>query len=340
MKNYKVIYDKVLKKIQMGERKFIIYPMGQNGLLVNNILTTSFGIKDILKADNILSKLNQEIFQPEELGDREEYTWLITSEKYSLTMELLELIEPLNIKSDKLCVLFDRQENLYGDEYKVLSKIGKVVNSEPCWEFIEIIKRKKDEKRLISVAEIGIDVGATAVEACKLLEESDSYYLFDFENKVEDLKKDLGNVSNITCEIKAYGNSDKIYDSYCYTLCDLLFDMRNKGLNGIFDVVYLDGLHGFNVDGLAVCLLKELMKSGAYIVFDDLYWSWKIWLSKRAESEMDSNKTWVSERWTDEQIAEPQVRRVVNAFMINDTDYEEVKQGRLNPFGRIVYKKK
>lgn len=341
MDHYKVIYDKLLKLIENGEKKFVIYPMGRNGALTKTILDTRFGIKDILMADNILSEVNEDICDPKELTNMEGYMWLITSENYALSTELLKIITPLNISEDRICVIFSTNINQYGEDYKVLSKLGKVANSEPSYEFLEVIKKKKNEGKIISVAEIGVDYGATSVEACKLLGNKDEYYLFDFEDRTNVLKEDLCKVPDICCEIKTYGNTRKKYDSYCYTLCDVLFDMRNRNLNGIFDAAYLDGLHGFNVDGLALCLLKELMKPEGFIVIDDLDWTWKECIAELPESKSEHFAHWTSELWTEGQISEPQVRRAVNAFMVNDKSYEEVMWGRsINPERRIIYKKK
>lgn len=346
MDNYGVIYKELLELVGRGKRKFIIYPTGRNGALTDMILRSRFGIEDAIKVDNFLSKINKAIYKPTELERNltEEYTWLITSESYSLTKELLDSIEPLNISSDKICVIFhssnqkwDKEPTIqygYGEEYQLLSQIGTAANSYPAYEFIETIRKKKLEQRIISVAEIGIDVGATAVEACKLLETADNYYLFDFQDIVDMLKEDLSKVPGICCNIKACGNSHRVFDSYCYTLCDILFDMRNKGLNGIFDVAYLDGLHGFSHDGLALCLLKELMKPEGYLVIDDINWTYQ------DESLSQSAREETSKWWSDSQLCEAQVRRAVNAFMINDKSFEEIVLGNLNDSRRIIYKKR
>ena len=57
-------------------------------------------------------------------------------------------------------------------------------NYTPCEEVIYWVELLKDSKESISVAEIGVDIGATAVEIIHRIERGDKYYFFDIENKV------------------------------------------------------------------------------------------------------------------------------------------------------------
>jgi predicted O-methyltransferase YrrM len=42
-----------------------------------------------------------------------------------------------------------------------------------------------------------------------------------------------------------------------------------------FDFCYLDGAKNFNVDGLAVVLIEKLLRPGAWLLMDDLEWTYK-----------------------------------------------------------------
>lgn len=64
-------------------------------------------------------------------------------------------------------------------------------------------------------------------------------------------------VPEICCHIEGIGNTHKVFDSYAWSLNNMVFDMRKKHLDGIFDVVYLDGAHSLIHDGLSSCLVKE-----------------------------------------------------------------------------------
>ena len=204
---------------------------------------------------------------------------------------------------------------IYDERFRLLSVIGTQLGetvSASCWEFIELIRKKKNENRRINVAEIGIGYGATAVEACKCLTQEDTYFCFDFEDLIDNLLYDLKQIPEINCQIIGKGNTHKICDTYAWNLSELLFEMRNDGKNGLFDVVYLDGAHTFIHDGLACCLLKELLKPKGYLLFDDMFWA-----------RGTKNEKW-NELYTEEQLTEYQVQRVVNAFMIEDDRFHQI----------------
>ena len=68
IKNTDII--KTLKKyISDGIKKFVIYPYGENGLYLNNILVSCFNLPPYLIVDNELSKYNDNIIiEQEESG--------------------------------------------------------------------------------------------------------------------------------------------------------------------------------------------------------------------------------------------------------------------------------
>lgn len=169
---------------------------------------------------------------------------------------------------------------------------------------------------------------------CKRLQQKDTYYAFDFDYIVEDLLYDLKRVPGICCNLVGKGNSSRYYDSYGWSLSELLFEMRNNNENGMFDIVYLDGSHSFIHDGLTCCLLKELIKPEGYLVFDDVFWTYE----KSPSSNPNVNPK-MKELFTDEQLCDCQVQRVLNAFMITDKRFKEIcMSSSLNP-ERAVYRK-
>lgn len=186
----------------------------------------------------------------------------------------------------------------------------------PCYEVLDIIKEVKDKN--ISVAEIGVGIGATALEIMKLLNENDHYYMFGFEDDVLELESDLRGLDFKCKNIHAMGNSRRTYDSYNWSLAQLYLSSDNKD---IFDIVYLDGGHIFFHDALACCLLKKLTKTGGYIVFDDIDWSYAI-------SPTSNPKKWpmVTQLLTEEQIETCQVAMIVDIFMKDDPTWELVEK--------------
>lgn len=200
----------------------------------------------------------------------------------------------------------------------------------PRREFLTVIKQLKSlNPRNITVAEIGIGYGATTLQALKLLDENDVYYCFDFEGNirafVEDLQiRDFG----IKCEIVTASNSDKEWDSYNWNLSNMIFRMRERREQGIFDAVYLDGAHTLLHDGLAVCLLKDLIKKGGFLVLDDLFWRFSAseWGRKVGPG-----------RLTKEQMDDMQILRVQEIFLTCDPNWEKLSPPN---FGRGIFRKR
>ncbi|MBR0103725.1 MAG: hypothetical protein IJQ01_09540 [Selenomonadaceae bacterium] len=191
--------------------------------------------------------------------------------------------------------------------------------AKPCEKFLDIIKQLKTPptQRNIVVAEISLGYGATALQVLKLLDAGDMYCGFDFEDKVKDLTDDLqARDFGIKCQIVLSGNSRNQWDSYNWNLSELIFRMREQNLAGIFDAVYLDGAHTLLHDGLAVCLLKELIKDGGYLILDDLFWSY-------STSKIEKGLGW-DKFMSKEQADDKQIFRVQELFLTNDSNWERL----------------
>ncbi len=70
---------------------------------------------------------------------------------------------------------------------------------------------------------------------------------------------------------------------------------------------------------MACCLLKQLVRKGGYIVFDDMNWSYG-YSSTGNPIERPSTE----EKYENKQIYDCQIRRVVNMLMLNDSDWVNV----------------
>ena len=205
------------------------------------------------------------------------------------------------------------------DGFKFFSKLKTSPLNVPCPQFLSIIKQFKSSTpppESLTVAEIGIGAGATALQVLKLLDEGDVYYVFsregDIKNFVEDLQThDLG----IKCQVVPCGNSNCLFDSYNWKLSNMVFKMRERHEAGIFDVVYLDGAHTLVHDGLAVCLLKELIKDGGYLILDDIFWTLA---GSKWGREFGAGK------FTKEQMEDCQILRVQEIFLTTDPNWERL----------------
>src|SRR5437764_14797386 len=92
------------------------------------------------------------------------------------------------------------------------------------------------------VAEIGVGIGATSLAIAALLDNRGELHLFDFEAKVDELVSDLagGGFTNI----RGFGNTDRHWDSYNWTLGRMILDEKRN----VYDYIYIDGAHTFVVD--------------------------------------------------------------------------------------------
>lgn len=336
--NEYLICETIRELLSEGKNTFCIYPFGYNGRRIKKILNEKFGIKEAVIVDNNLAQSMSDVCSLNDVSAPNDYIWLLTCSNREFRNEVLESVKSLNLAEDSIVDLFALKQQVYSEKYKVLSNIGKNgTNNEPCIEFVDLVRKKKKESEVIVVGEIGVDIGATAVEVCKYLGALDTYFCFDFDNVVNNLLWDLKQVPEVCCRLEGMGNSHKALDSYSWSLCNMLFKMRENHLDGIFDVVYLDGAHSFIHDGLSCCIIKEMIKKDGYIVFDDLYWSYA--KSPTANPEVNPE---IKNLYTDEQINECQVQRVVNAFMLNDKSFRQcymINIENIDNFGRSVFQR-
>lgn len=188
----------------------------------------------------------------------------------------------------------------------------------PCDEFLAVIKYLKNQfppAHSITVAELGIGYGATSLQVLKLLNTGDVYYVFDYEDVLKDFADDLQvRDFGIKCQIVTAGNTHDEWDSYNWNLSNMVFRMRERHGTGIFDVVYLDGAHTLLHDGLAVCLLKDLIKVGGFLILDDLLWTF---------SNSNWGRSYAPGRLPKVQMDDTQIFRVQELFLSNDTNWEK-----------------
>jgi hypothetical protein len=87
--------------------------------------------------------------------------------------------------------------------------------------------------------------------------------------------------------------------------------------------VFVHGAHTFAIDAQTLFLCDRMLKHGGYIDFDNHDW-------KLRESSLDPNK--VPEdglQYTDEQIDDLQIKRVIDLLIKADTDYQEIEENKV-----------
>lgn len=191
-----------------------------------------------------------------------------------------------------------------------------MANIYPSKKFLEIVDLvRSSSSSSIRICEIGVDRGATTLEVIKKLQTNDTIDLFDFEECF--LFKNrylLDSFSNIN--INFYTNTTRTFDSYSWSLANLFLHLRTSSVK-IFDAAYLDGAHTFHVDAPTTCILKEMIKVGGYLVFDDMQWS----LSSNPTCNTPGNR---EARYTYEQMTSCHVEIIVDIFMRTDIRFVEL----------------
>jgi len=168
------------------------------------------------------------------------------------------------------------------------------------------------------IAEFGILNGDTTEEIAKIIGSDGEIHIFDFEHNVANVINRLQAVG--FKNIIGYGTSTKLLDSYNWSLSKLI----EKHTEPIFDYAFIDGAHTWNVDALTFFLVDRLLVVGGFIDFDDYNWSLKI-----SPTLAPDRFPKTLEMYTDEQIEDPQVKRLVDLLVKRDDRYEEIVANKI-----------
>lgn len=202
--------------------------------------------------------------------------------------------------------------------------------SKPCEDVIRILERYREEDtESVAVCEIGIGIGATAIEIVKRLKKDDSYYFFSFEDEVNALNEDLKQLEYCVCKLYPMANTKRTYDSYSWNLAKMILDQKER--KTFFDFVYLDGAHTFIHDAITTVLLKKMIKVGGILLFDDVDWT----LANSPTMSPSVNKN-TGLRYSDEQIEACQIAMITDLFMKDDEQWEKLSDISK---GRCAYKR-
>lgn len=180
---------------------------------------------------------------------------------------------------------------------------------------IEFLKENFSQDESFNYAEFGIYQGATALAIAEHFANA-KLFLFDYEIVLAKYKSKFIRFFD---RVQFFGNSEKFQDSYNWSLSELI----KKEPTIHFDYIFIDGAHTFAIDALTFFMCKSLMKPGSYIDFDDYDW-------KLQGSSLDpSNVPAISLQYTQEQIEDLQVKRVIDQFVRKDLELFEVVQNKI-----------
>ncbi len=163
------------------------------------------------------------------------------------------------------------------------------------------------------IAEVGIYEGATSEALARYLDNRGELHLFDFASRVEPVVARLRALGYTN--VVGHGNSEKLLDSYNWSLMRVL----QAHTSPCWDYVYLDGAHTWELDALAFLLIDRLLVVGGHIDFDDYAWS-----PACSPSMNPAVRPLTAEEYTNEQIAEQHVARIVELLVRRDPRYLEI----------------
>jgi hypothetical protein len=177
---------------------------------------------------------------------------------------------------------------------------------------MQYVQRKIQDHYDIIYYEIGVGVGATALEVAKIMQNRGQMLLFSLEREVLELSRDLRQLGFANID-SSWGSPSKTYSGYHFELARGFA----KGLLPPFDVAYLDGGHTFHLDAPAACVLKELCKPAGFILFDDYTWclakSPSLAPERRPQTALDYDPL---------QIATPHIPLVTRIVMDTDVRFQ------------------
>lgn len=169
------------------------------------------------------------------------------------------------------------------------------------------------------VAEFGILDGGTSLEIARVIApRGGTLHIFDFQHNVDMAIARLAEAG--LTNVVGYGSSSKLLDSYNWPLSKLL----EQHTSPIFDYAFIDGAHTWSVDALTFLLVDRLLKVGGYADFDDYHWT-----LAGSQNLAPEKFPLTAELYTEEQIADKQVKRLVDLLVKRDPRYTEVHRNKI-----------
>ena len=171
--------------------------------------------------------------------------------------------------------------------------------------------------------ELGFFHGASSAYLAGALEDAGGGQLTTI-----DLKTAMARTPNIERVLDSVGLRDRVeifYEEKSFNWRLLAF--LQAGMQGRFDFCYIDGGHTWYDTGFAFCLMERLLAPGAWIAFDDLYFSFR--------ESGNKNKNWVRRMPEEEQVGR-QVLHVVELLVETNPSFTNFRRMR----GRTAFAQK
>ena len=112
------------------------------------------------------------------------------------------------------------------------------------------------------------------------------------------------------------------HSSYNWWLKDRVAERTGDGgaVEPLYDFCFLDGSHSFSIDGLAVILVEKLLRPGAWLLLDDLDWTFGEWRDDAFDTEL------VTYRFSEDELRDPHVRAVWDVVVKQHPSFTELRE--------------
>lgn len=198
------------------------------------------------------------------------------------------------------------------------NKIAEILHNIPHmtkdqgYTIYELIKNSSIE----NIVELGFANGTSSCYMAAALEEKKKGKVVTIDNNTA--KDRTPNINDLLQKTGLSQYVEPVYanTSYNWELMKLIDQQTHNGVcEPLFDFCYLDGAHNLEVDGCAFMLVDKLLKPGAYLLFDDLLWSY-------AESPALKKTDFVKSMPEDERVT-PQIKKLFDLIVASHPSYTD-----------------
>ena len=182
-----------------------------------------------------------------------------------------------------------------------LSAVRQVVDNLPymTMEMALKIDHLLTRYRLKNCLELGFYHGVSSAYIASILRKNGGGKLTTIDRiNARELKP---NIDKILAALNLQSYVEVYYEERSYSW--RLMKMLERNPRAYFDFCYIDGGHSWDNTGFAFFLVEKLLKPGAWLILDDLDWTFKS-MEKRA-----GRDAWFRQK-PREEITTPQVRKV------------------------------
>lgn len=170
----------------------------------------------------------------------------------------------------------------------------------------------------MTYAEFGVYCGSTAIEVAKLIPSFATMLLFDYAG--ERIDQACNSIQRIRPDLKVQkfvSDPTKALDSYAWHLGKIMHRYT-------IDYAFFDGAHTWAIDGFSLLLVERMLADNAIVEFDDYDWT------LRGSPTLSPDRfPQIRSLYTDGQIGDKQVKRIINTLVRRNPRYTEIEQNRV-----------